>query len=87
MQDSKVKNIYKQTKKEPKTIFWDEKKNSTKKEYMSYVVLSVVIVPAGVAGIDLVLEIVECFEYYLNYSGLGGCGVCFLVAVGSCMFF
>ena len=47
---------------------------------------SVVILPVGVAGFELGLETVDCLNESLEISGLGGCGIHFLVDVGCCMF-
>ena len=41
----------------------------------SSVIQYVVIVLVGVVGIELGLEIVDCFNASLKFSGLGGCGV------------
>ena len=41
----------------------------------SSVIQYVVIVLVGVVGIMLGLEIVDCFNASLKFSGLGGCGV------------
>ena len=43
------------------------------------------IVPVGVVGINLGLDVFDCFNESLKFSGLGGCIVCLLVAVVCCM--
>ena len=53
---------------------------------MYYCIPYIVIFSDGVSGIELALYTVECFNESLNYSVLGGCGVCFMVAVGCSMF-
>ena len=49
-------------------------------------VLFVVTTLVGVTGIELGLETVDCLNESLEISGLGGCGIHFLVDVGCCMF-
>ena len=52
---------------------------------LSSVVPSVVTIPVGVSGIDLVLGDVDFFNKSLGFSGFIGCGVRFLGSVGCSM--
>ena len=52
----------------------------------SYCVLYFYLFTIGVAVIELVLDIVDCFSDSLKLVGLGGCGIFFLVPISICMF-
>ena len=53
----------------------------------SYGIMSFVVVPIGVSGIDSVLGSVDCFNGSLKFSGLVGCVVCLLFSGGCYMLF